>query len=91
MAKKGQLLRKELSEKTRKAMEFNIFKQGLKESSAVDASLSPAQVADQLKKSLATSKELHTAMESLVENRKKVSLTNHVSDLLSYALVDGQY
>ncbi|EIE26728.1 hypothetical protein COCSUDRAFT_46205 [Coccomyxa subellipsoidea C-169] len=71
MAKKGQLLRKELSEKTRKAMEFNIFKQGLKESSAVDASLSPAQVADQLKKSLATSKELHTAMESLVENRKK--------------------
>lgn len=73
MVRKGEVLRKQLNEKTRKAMEFNLFRKGLKESSIEDpSSISPVQVADQLQKSLAASKKLHSAMETLVEKRKQV-------------------
>lgn len=82
MVKKGQLLRKQLNEKTRKAMEFNLFKQGLKASGVQDATLSPSQVADQLKKSLSASKELHSLLENMVEKRKKVRQTQ-VHDILT--------
>ncbi|BDA40622.1 hypothetical protein COCOBI_01-2750 [Coccomyxa sp. Obi] len=72
MVRKGEVLRKQLNEKTRKAMEFNLFQKGLKESSTEDpSSISPVQVADQLQKSLAASKKLHSAMEALVEKRKQ--------------------
>lgn len=76
MVRKGEVLRKQLNEQTRKAMEFNLFQKGLKESSTKDPlSISPVQVADQLQKSLAASMKLHTAMETLVEKRKQVGCT----------------
>ncbi|KAK9916308.1 hypothetical protein WJX75_001076 [Coccomyxa subellipsoidea] len=87
MVKKGQLLRKQLNEKTRKAMEFNLFKQGLKASGVQDATLSPSQVADQLKKSLSASKELHSLLENMVEKRKK---DRSAQDLWNAVFVTGR-
>lgn len=52
---------------------FDLFKKGLKESSAEDPSqLSQPQVADQLLKSLDASQKLRKSMETMVESKKKV-------------------
>lgn len=66
--KKARLLHKQLDEKTRKVMDYRLFRQMLKESGAED----PAQVAQQLQKSLVASGTLHAAMRERADWKSKV-------------------